>query len=168
MLGRAQSRILELFRADSMDKTWSRLLSGYVRLEVSHMPFDRAKVIKKVFDSTGLRNPLRELRQVDKHLLWSLLTIYMFESQEGKPDRVSLALEEMGKIAADAVALAKRIQLEVVNDESWEVVKVLARGRRCASASLSVWKPVGRAHESFWETWPQEWHVDEKPLGEGV
>jgi hypothetical protein len=100
------------------------------------MPVDRAKAVKKAFDTIGPKNPLRELGEMDKHLLWSLLTIYMFESQERVNPEFSLALEEMGKIAADAVALAKRIQREVVNSESWEVLKPFLRKVEDAPARL--------------------------------
>jgi len=101
------------------------------------MPFEQAKAVNKAFDTTGAENPLRALGQLDRHLLWSLLTIYMFDSRERrKPDRVSLAMEEMGKIAADAVALAQRIQGEVLTSEHWEAVKPFLRDLEDTPARL--------------------------------
>jgi hypothetical protein len=103
------------------------------------MTFDRAKQVENAFNETSEKNPLRAFGELDRHLLWSLLTLYMFESQEKEtPDRVSLVMEEIGKIAAEAVALAKRIQREVVTSQYWEPIKPFVRGLEDTPARLDL------------------------------
>jgi hypothetical protein len=78
------------------------------------MAIDRANAVKKAFEDIGPTNPLRRLGETDKHILWSLLTIYAFERElKGGGNRVVKVLEEAAKTATDAAALSKRMQSQV-------------------------------------------------------
>ena len=77
------------------------------------MAIDRAKAVKKAFEHIGPTNPLRGLGEADKHILWSLLTIYAFERElEDEGNHVANDLEEAAKTATDAAALAKEFSPE--------------------------------------------------------
>jgi hypothetical protein len=83
------------------------------------MAVDLAELARKAFQHTGPRNPLNRLSEVDKSLVFSLLTVYAFELQYGgKPDRFVKFCEQAARTAVDALALAKQLQLHVFRGES--------------------------------------------------
>ena len=93
------------------------------------MAIDRSKAVKKAFEDIGPKNPLRRLGETDKHILWSLLTIYAFERElKGEGNRFVNMLEKTAKTAPDAAALAKRIQSQVFTGELAERLKPFIGG----------------------------------------
>jgi hypothetical protein len=74
------------------------------------MAFDYAKFVRKSFDNVGPKNPLRELDDSDKHLLVSLLFVH---AKSPKDDQATAPLEEVAAIAAEAGALAKKLESSV-------------------------------------------------------
>lgn len=82
------------------------------------MAFDITKRVGKAFESTGPRNPLNRLQEVDKCLLWAWLTVYSSCEVEPKKRFDFLSwLERTTQTAADADALATRIQAQVFQSE---------------------------------------------------
>ncbi len=76
------------------------------------MPFDYEKVVRKAFDHLGPRNPLKKLRDSDKRVLVALLDMYM-----RTPDEFFNPLEEAADIVAEAGALGRRIQSDVLRGQ---------------------------------------------------
>jgi hypothetical protein len=85
--------------------------------------------VKEAFEHTSPTNPLRTLGELDKRLLCSLLTIYIFESQrKGRASPQVKLLEEAAKTATEAAALAKRMQRHVFTGNFGERLKPFLHG----------------------------------------
>jgi hypothetical protein len=67
--------------------------------------------LRKPFESVGHRNPLKQLSDSEKRLLIAMLNLHLFSSED---DDVFQPFEDVAAIAAEAGALSKKIQANVL------------------------------------------------------
>ena len=94
-----------------------------------------AKEIMKFFDSVGPRNPLKRLHNEDKELLAAMLLCYIYERPWGARDLFA-PLEAASSIGAEAGALARRIQSELIEGAAAEVLSPYVDGYKHVAARL--------------------------------